>query len=95
MAIVWWHYFDKERDKVQTRPDQGTEAYTRVNGTGKRYQYLHRDAEVPMPGHLVTVGEQEDGTLKVQDEAAGALRQPSRRAVAVLIDIRTTTGAAV
>ena len=59
LARVRRHYFDKDKDEVQTRPDQGTV----VDGPGKRYRYLHRDVEGEIAGHLVTVVEQEDGTL--------------------------------
>ena len=62
---MWRHYFDKERDEVQTRSDQGTETYTRVDGPGRRYRHLHSDTVVIIPRRPATVVGQEDGTLKV------------------------------
>ena len=60
------YYFDKDKDKVQTKSDRGTEIYTRVDSIGNRDRCPHREAEVTISGHSATVVEQEDRTLKVQ-----------------------------
>ena len=31
-VCVWRHYFDEDKDKVQTKLDRGAETYTRVDG---------------------------------------------------------------
>ena len=60
-------YFDKDKDEVWAKSDRGTEIYTRVDGSGRKYQYSHREAGATTCGHPVTVAEQEDGTLKIRE----------------------------
>ena len=71
---MWRHYYAEDIDNIQAKADCSTDIYTRMNGRGRRYHYSHREAEAKIRRHSVTVIEQENGILQVQEVGCGQVK---------------------
>ena len=65
LARMWKYYYDEIKDKIQAKPEGGTEVYTRMDGRSRQYSHLHREQGTAITGHPATIVELDEGALKM------------------------------
>ena len=55
LARMWKYYYDEIKDKIQAKPEGGTEVYTRIDGRRRWYSHSHTEEGIAITGHPATI----------------------------------------